>query len=43
MKLAKGDTVVELTNEIQISAYIASGYTEVKPDKKKGTKANEKA
>ncbi len=51
MRLIKDGVSVELTNEIQISAYLNSGYTaEVKPDKtetkvqkQKGTKANGKA
>lgn len=49
MRLIKDGVSVELTNEIQISAYLKSGYTEkVESEKtdgkiKKGTKANGKA
>ena len=48
MKLVKDGVSVELTNEIQISAYLNSGYTiekktektEEKVQKQKGTKQN---
>lgn len=36
MKLTNGKDTVVLTNDIQIRAYLASGYTEVKPAKKRG-------
>lgn len=34
MKLTNGKDTIELKDEIQIKAYLASGYTEV-PDKEK--------
>ncbi len=39
MKLTNGTDTIELTDEIQTRAYLASGYTAVKPSaKKRGTK-----
>lgn len=48
MKLAKDGNVFEVKNEIQISAFILSGYTQIPESatnstKKKGAKASGKA
>ena len=38
MLLTTGPDTIELSNEIQIRAYLASGYSEVTEDNKKSTR-----